>query len=418
MEAWARRIQSGPAGRDMARFMAPLLTPDGGHLKALADWTDRIKAGEIPSATPPRPVGVERNLVVTVRDWSDPKHYLHDLTLTDRRKPTVNGYGLIYGAPELSTDFIPVLDPVKNTKTSMQLPVADPKGTPSSALNNPVNAPSPYFGTEQVWDTQVNAHNPMMDQDGRVYFTAQIRSPKEPPAYCKKESSLRSAQLYPLGAPQTGFVQNSRQVTVWDPNTKNFYMIDTCFGTHHLNFAEDGNNTLWLSNNTQGERAVVGWINTKRYFETFDAASSQGWTALIVDTNGNGKRDEDTTSRASRPILQGHAHSVRHVRHRVFAGGRRDLGPNLTHPGHIVRLRPAQTRPRPRWRKSTRCRCRASVSAAAMSIVRRGGSRSTRATSRASIGAVQRPAQRPGAELGEKCPEGFSFYPIPGPGFQ
>src|SRR5271157_1675327 len=25
MEAWARRIQSGPAGRDMARFMAPLL---------------------------------------------------------------------------------------------------------------------------------------------------------------------------------------------------------------------------------------------------------------------------------------------------------------------------------------------------------------------------------------------------------
>ena len=122
--AWARRLQSGPAGRDMSRFMATLMTPDGGHLKALADWTDRIKAGEIPAAMPPRPVGVERNLVVTVRDWSDPKHYLHDLTLTDRRKPTVNGYGLIYGAAELSTDNLPVLDPVKNTKTTMKVPVA------------------------------------------------------------------------------------------------------------------------------------------------------------------------------------------------------------------------------------------------------------------------------------------------------
>jgi len=33
---------------------------------------DRIKAGELPSATPVRSVGVERNVVVTVRDWSDP----------------------------------------------------------------------------------------------------------------------------------------------------------------------------------------------------------------------------------------------------------------------------------------------------------------------------------------------------------
>jgi sulfate permease, SulP family len=51
-------------------------------------------------------------------------------------------------------------------------------------LANPVVAPSPYFGSEQVWDSQVNAHNPMMDQEGRVYFTAQIRSPKDPPPYC------------------------------------------------------------------------------------------------------------------------------------------------------------------------------------------------------------------------------------------
>ena len=28
------------------------------------------------------------------------------------------------------------------------------------------------------------------------------------------------------------------------------------------------------------------------FWETGDAAKSQGWTPLIVDTNGNGKRDE------------------------------------------------------------------------------------------------------------------------------
>ena len=146
-----RRVGAPPAVRPRRprhdRASLPtMMTPDGGHLAALADWTDRIKAGELPSATPPRPVGVERNIVVTVRDWSDPKHYLHDLTLTDKRQPTVNGYGLIYGAAELSTDNLPVLDPVKNTKTTMKVPVADPKYAPSSALANPVLAPSPYFG--------------------------------------------------------------------------------------------------------------------------------------------------------------------------------------------------------------------------------------------------------------------------------
>src|SRR5215813_5330205 len=62
--AWARRLQSGPAGTTMINNIAQLMTPDGGHLAALADWTDRINAGELPSATPARPVGVERNLVV------------------------------------------------------------------------------------------------------------------------------------------------------------------------------------------------------------------------------------------------------------------------------------------------------------------------------------------------------------------
>src|SRR5882672_10994912 len=41
--AWARRLQSGPAGTVMIGNIARLMTPEGGHLAALADWTDRIK---------------------------------------------------------------------------------------------------------------------------------------------------------------------------------------------------------------------------------------------------------------------------------------------------------------------------------------------------------------------------------------
>src|SRR5215831_15166992 len=121
--AWARRLQSGAGGNTMVTNMGRLITPDGGHLAALADWTDRIKAGELPNAAPPRPAGVERNLVVTVRDWLDAKHYLHDLAATDKRQPTVNAYGPMYGSTELSTNEMPILDPVHNTKTTVTMPV-------------------------------------------------------------------------------------------------------------------------------------------------------------------------------------------------------------------------------------------------------------------------------------------------------
>src|SRR5947209_8046314 len=110
-DAWAYRLSVGPSGHDMVRFITQLMTPDGGQLARLADWTDRIQAGELPNRSPQRPSGIERNIVVTVRDWLDPKHYLHDLTTTDRRHPTINVSGPIYGDTELSTNAQPVLDP-------------------------------------------------------------------------------------------------------------------------------------------------------------------------------------------------------------------------------------------------------------------------------------------------------------------
>src|SRR6267378_8168826 len=96
--AWARRLLSGQAGNNMINGLGQL-GPERA-LPMFADWTDRIAAGELP-LTPPRPQGVERNVVITEWDWAGPKAYLHDEIATDKRSPTLNAKGAIYGAAEL-----------------------------------------------------------------------------------------------------------------------------------------------------------------------------------------------------------------------------------------------------------------------------------------------------------------------------
>lgn len=419
--AWARRLQSGPGGTTMVRTMGRLLAPDGGHLAALADWTDRIKAGELPKSVPPRPTGIECNLVLTVRDWLDPKHYLHDLAATDKRQPTVNANGLLYGATELSSNTMPVLDPIHNLKKVVPVPVREPEDTPSSALANPVFASSPYFGREQVWDSQVNAHSPAMDQEGRIYFTAQVRPPTEVPAYCGKDSPLRSAQVYPLTTRPEGFNQNSRQVTVYDPRSGKFTFIDTCFGTQHLNFSEDDADTLWFSNNTQGKNAVVGWVNTRKFWETGNAAAAQGWTALVVDTNGNGRRDVDYNepgqradpSRDTRVPLGIYGISASPLDGSIW-------GSSLPHPGYVIRIEPGANPPDTALAEVYKVPL-PGYGIRGMDVDRNGIVWVPLDSGH--IGSFDRrkckgPLNGPGAEKGDKCPEGWSFYPLPGPPLQ
>ena len=120
-QAWARRVESGQAGNAMKGGLGQL-----GAERAtteFGDWTTRIAKGELPAQAPPRPQGLERNVVITQWDWADPKAYLHDEISTDKRNPTVNANGLIYGSPEESRDYLPVLDPVHNTISSGEDPV-------------------------------------------------------------------------------------------------------------------------------------------------------------------------------------------------------------------------------------------------------------------------------------------------------
>ncbi|HZQ75059.1 MAG TPA: carboxypeptidase-like regulatory domain-containing protein [Burkholderiales bacterium] len=279
VEAWRERVQSGGARALMARDISRL---DGERaLKNFAQWTDDIAKGELPFAKPERPKGIERNVVVTLWDWGHPTGYLHDEVSTDRRNPRVNANGKIYGSPEDSSDLVPVLDPTTNSATEILHPVRSPE-TPS--VQSAPFGPSAVWGDKPIWDGHTINHNPMMDEKGRVWFTSRVE-PDKNPDWCKDPATSASTRAFPLDG------NANRHLGMLDPSTGKWTLIRTCFPTHHLNFARDANDTLWLSPGVVGP-GVMGWLNVRLYEQSGDEKISQGWTPLVLDTNGNGKRDE------------------------------------------------------------------------------------------------------------------------------
>ena len=273
-------------------------------LSVLADWTDRIKAGEVPSA-PPRPQGLERNVVITMWDWADPKAYLHDVVSTDRRNPTLNANGLLFGALELSADYVPVLDP--NGHEAGTDPAHRARSEHAADQSEDGRAVA-VLGRGSDLDQQEQRPQPDARRD-RAGCGSRRRCgrPRIPPI-ARKDRRIPSAKLFPIE-------RAGRHLAVYDPKTKKLTHISTCFGTHHLMFASDANNTLW----TSGGGQVVGWLNRKMFDETGDEEKSQGWTALIVDSNGNGRRDAYTEPNQPTDSGEGRAVRRRLLRRRACA---------------------------------------------------------------------------------------------------
>jgi hypothetical protein len=412
-EAWARRTQSGQAMSNMALTLGRI-GPDKA-LSLFADWTDRIAAGELPFAKPERPQGVERNVVITSWDWSTPSHYLHDEVSSDKRNPTVNANGLIYGSPEESTDLIPVLDPVKHTVTTITEPYRDPN-TPSSL--DLTAGPSVYWGDKPIWDGHTSIHNPMMDEKGRLWFTARIR-PAANPDFCKEGSDHPSAKVVPLK-------ESARQLSMYDPKTKKWSTINTCFNTHHLYFAHDANNTLWTS---QGgpQSGVVGWLNTAMYDETGDEVKSQGWTPLIIDTNGNGKRDayvgpndpvDPTKDKRIMAAFYGMQPSP--IDDSIW-GQAMDVGfSRVDQPGYIMRLVPG---PNPSETALTEIYLPPDEGYGSRGIDLDLKGVAWTVLSSGHMASFDRskckgPLNGPAAATGKHCPEGWTLYKFPGPQFK
>ena len=269
-EAWFRRIQSGQAGEQMfettgqatRRRADCAILPTGPTASPKASCRTRSRRG---------PQGVERNIVVTTWDWLDDKHYLHDLIASDRRYPTVNAYGPLYGSTEYSTDIIPILDPKTNSAKNF---------VGAGARRRYAGALGPACGERQA-DAAVALLGRRADLDYQGEQPQRHVRPQRPRLVRgggprSEQSCFLQERLGPsFGQSLSG---GAHEPPAYDARSEDqkYTFVDTCFGTHHLQFGYDANDMLW----TSGGGPVVGWLNTKMFDETGDAAKVAGLDAV------------------------------------------------------------------------------------------------------------------------------------------
>ena len=277
---------SGQTGEWMVNRLAGQL--GSVPFKYFGDWTDRVAKGELPKTKPPRPSGIERNVVISSWEWATEKHFVHDLISSDRRNPTVNAYGPLYGSNEYSSDDMPILDPKTSTVTFFKMPVADPN-VPEVAWT----AVASQCHAKADWRVGLLGRRRRLEPARRTIITAcsTARAGCGLRRRCAASKIRTSARRAPTIPRPRRFRSIARAASVdVIRKTMKYSFIDTCFGTHHPQFGYDADNTLWFS----GTGPVAGWVNTRVWDETGDAVKAQGWAPFVLDTNGNGKLDEYT----------------------------------------------------------------------------------------------------------------------------
>jgi len=250
--------------------------------KTLAEWNTRIKAGEVPPA-PPRPTGMERNFVVSEWDWGAPESFIHDVVSTDKRNPSLYGNGKVYGADRTGGGRLWVLDPLKNSVDMLQI---------QPRIKNGYTTKLDYYhdrGDEEAW--MASPHNPMLDEQGRVWMTEPVRPPSA--AYYPKwaKSAIATETNNPAEIDIAYKLLLSRrhamQLGYYDTKTEKFVSVDTIYNTHHLQF--DNENRLWANN--PGDVVALGELDTTKIDpnnpEATEAAAQKGWMRIDMDTKKN-----------------------------------------------------------------------------------------------------------------------------------
>ena len=414
--AWQRFISSGQVGRGMMNTIDHM-----GRARTLAmyaDWGDRIARGEVPPK-PPRPQGVERNVVLTEYDWSVRASFLHALISTDKRNPTVNADGGIYGAV-WSEGALAAVYPAENTKEMIPVPLPNEEDRPKLPRTSPRSQvePSLYFGNELVWDDPVNPGPITMDEKGRVWFNVENRIGNAD--FCKAGSE----NPYAMNSPREF---GAKGVDVYDPKTRKFDFADLCFKSTRLVFSDDKDDTLYFSVQVDGG---IGWLNVRQWEQTHDAEKAQGWCPAVIDYNGDGKIGPFTKSgeppnpKLDREVPNPGAYGVAYnpVDGSVWYSN------IMTMPGRMIRMTKGANPP------ST---CTTEVYEVPYDPKGNGpGGSLARGLDIDTNGVLWTPLSHEGvlasfdrrkcktkpsgeaAVTGKQCSEGWTFYPVPGPVFQ
>ena len=280
------RMSLGPSGPSMLMYFDQL-GPD--VQKAYIDWYDRIGKGEAPKVAPSRPVGVERNLVLTMWDWGSEIDGRTDMVASNVHNATINAGGRVYGVSQM-TDSLTIVDPVENQASIVKVPSGAPPlvGGFSAAPNA-----SNHFGRD-AWKRSADVRSLALDTKNRAWVGARFRSEDAQPAFCTSATNP-FAKVLPLR-------RSGRQVEVYDLKTQKWEQVDTCFSADHNMFG--ANNRLYF-----GLNSGVAWVDTDAWDRTHNAEASQGWCPGVVDTNGDGKLTEGWTE-ANQPVDPAKDHRV------------------------------------------------------------------------------------------------------------
>jgi hypothetical protein len=159
---------------------------------------------------------------------------------------------------------------------------------------------------------------------------------------------------------------------------------------------------------------TVGWFNTKVYDETGDAAKAQGWTALVLDTNGNGRRDEGVDRRI---VADFYAIMPNPADGSVW-GSNRTYPERAQQKGALLRIDPGSNPPATALTEIYNIPL-PGYGLRGADIDRSGVVWTSLASGH--LGRFDRreckaPLNGPAA-TGDHCPEGWTFHRFPGPGF-
>jgi hypothetical protein len=244
----------------------------------LGDWGERIDAGEVPP-TPPRPSGKERNFVLEMWEWGDLFTYAHDEVATDKRNPSLYPNGPVWGV-DIGNDHLLKLDPNTHTATRISIPTRNGFDVPwcdqpgFATLGCPAEGGTTAY--PGAYQNPANPHNPMLDDTGKVWITTQIRPEgiENLPDFCLERDP--------------GITGGHRQMGYYDTNTEEFVLIDTCFGTHHLQFDKQGR--LWISGDVFNLGVIYPEMLDPDNVEATES-QAQDWWRTEFDTTGDGVAD-------------------------------------------------------------------------------------------------------------------------------
>ncbi len=253
--------------------------------KMLADWGARIAAGEVPPA-PPRPTGIERNVVISQWDWGSPESFVHDLISTDKRNPTLYPNGKVYGADRTGGGRLWILDPVKNAVSWLQVEPRDKSHGYSLTKDyyHGQEEEQAYVGEDPEW--MASPHNPMFDENGRLWMTVQIRAGGKDyyPAWAKNTIVTDNPADIDIAYNLLSKHGNNMELGYYDTKTNKFVTVDTGYNTHHLQF--DWQDRIW----TDGGGSAVGELDTKKLDLTISTRSKRPRSVLRRSTCGSIRR--------------------------------------------------------------------------------------------------------------------------------